>query len=159
MITERTAPQVYREELSPVNWIERAGDVFADRTAVVDGPLSYTWRQFRDRSRRLASALRKAGLEKQDRIAFLAWHSEPLLLAHYGVPQAGAVLVAINTRLSADEIAYIVEHSGSKMVFHSADLEASLSGVPDGARRVNLATGFEDFLAGGSDEPVESWLE
>ena len=159
MITEKPALQVYREELSPVNWIERAGDVFAGRVAVVDGPVSYTWKQFRDRSRRFASALRKAGLKKGDRIAFLAWNSEPMLLAHYGVPQAGGVLVAINTRLSPDEIAYIVEHSGSKMVFHSADLEASLAGVPDGIRRVNLATGFEDFLAGGSDVPVDSWLE
>jgi fatty-acyl-CoA synthase len=159
MITEKPALQVYREELSPVNWIERAGDVFADRVAVVDGPVSYTWKQFRARSRRFASALRKAGLKKGDRIAFLAWNSEPMLLAHYGVPQAGGVLVAINTRLSADEVAYIVEHSGSKMVFHSADLEASLAGVPDGVRRVNLATGFEDFLAGGSDGPVDSWLE
>jgi len=127
--------------------------------AVVDGPVTYTWKQFRDRSRRLASALRKEGLKKEDRIAFLAWNSEPLLLAHYGVPQAGGVLVAINTRLSADEIAYIVEHSGSTMVFHSPELEASLAGVPEGIRRVNLATGFEDFLAGGSDGPVESWLE
>ena len=159
MITEKTALRVFREELSPVNWIERAGDAYADRVAVVDGPVSYTWKQFRDRSRRLASALRRAGLEKGQRIAFVAWNSEPLLLAHYGVPQAGGVLVAINTRLSADEIAYIVEHSGSTMIFHSPELGAQLAGVPDGIRRVDLATGFEDFLAGGSDEPVESWLE
>ena len=45
MITEKTAPLVYREELSPINWIERAGDVFADRVAVVDGPVSYTWKR------------------------------------------------------------------------------------------------------------------
>jgi len=159
VITEKPALTVFREELSPVSWIERAGDAFADRVAVVDGPVSYTWRQFRGRSRRLASALRAAGLKKEDRIAYLAWNSEPLLLAHYGVPQAGGVLVAINTRLSVDEVAYIVEHSGSTMVFHSTDLEAQLAGVPDRVRRVNLATGFEEFLACGSDEPIESWLE
>jgi fatty-acyl-CoA synthase len=159
MITEKPALRVFREELSPINWIERAGDAYADRVAVVDGPVSYTWKEFRDRSRRLASALRSAGIKKGDRIAFLAWNSEPLLLGHFGVPQAGAVLVAINTRLSADEIAYIVEHSGSTMVFHSPELEEQLAGVPDSIRRVNLAAGFEDFLAGGSDGPVESWLE
>src|ERR1700716_4045806 len=159
MITEKPALRVFREELSPISWIERARDAFADRVAVVDGPVSYTWKQFRDRSRRFASGLRKAGLKKEDRIAFLAWNSEPLLLAHFGVPQAGGVLVAINTRLSVDEIAYIVEHSGSTMVFHSPELEAQLAGVPDRIRRVNLATGFEDFLARGSGEPVESWLE
>src|ERR1700732_5282179 len=102
MITEKPALQVYREELSPVNWIARAGEVCAGRVAVVDGPVNYTWKQFRDRSRRFASALRKAGLKKGDRVAFLAWNSEPMLLAHFGVPQAGGVLVAINTRLSVD---------------------------------------------------------
>jgi fatty-acyl-CoA synthase len=159
MITEKTARKVFREELSPVSWIERAGVAFADRVAVVDGPVSYTWKQFRDRSRRFASALRKGGLKKEDRVAFLAWNSEPLLLAHYGVPQAGGVLVAINTRLSGDEIAYILEHSGSTMVFHSPELEGQLAGVPAGIPRVNLASEFEAFLAGGSDDPLESWLE
>ena len=60
---------VFREELTPVNWIERAGEVHADRQAVVDGPVAYTWKEFRDRSRRLASALRRAGLKKDDRVA------------------------------------------------------------------------------------------
>ena len=159
MISDKAAIKVFREELSPVSWVERAGDAFAGRVAVVDGPVSYTWKEFRDRSRRLASALRGGGLEKGDRIAFLAWNSEPLLLAHFAVPQAGGVLVAINTRLSPDEIAYIVQHSGATMVFHSPELEVPLSGVPPEIQRVNLASGFEQFLAGGSDEPVESWLE
>ena len=159
MITEKTSTRVFREELTPISWIERAGDAYADRVAVVDGPVSYTWKQFRDRSRRFASALRKEGLAKDDRVAFLAWNSEPLLLAHYAVPQAGGILVAINTRLSPDEVAYIIEHSGSTTVFHSPELEAQLAGVPGAVRRVNLATEFEDLLATGSNEPVESWLQ
>src|SRR5579859_2412702 len=159
MITEKRGLKVYREELTPVNWIERAGDAYAGRVAVVDGPVSYTWDQFRARSRRFASALRAAGLKKDDRVAFLAWNSEPLLLAHYGVPQAGGVLVAINTRLSRDEIAYIVDHSGSTFVFHSPDLAPQLESVPGEVRRIELGPEFEEFLAGGSEEPVESWLE
>ncbi len=159
MSTERAEASVYREELTPVSWIERAGDAYADRVAVVDGPARYTWKEFRARSRRLASALRAAGLKKDDRVAFLAWNSEPLLLAHYGVPQAGGILVAINTRLSADEIAYIVEHSGSTIVFHSPDLAPQLAGVPAQVRRIELAGQFDEFLAGGSEDPVESWLE
>ena len=159
MITEKPQTRVFREELTPVSWIERAGDAFADRVAVVDGPASYTWKEFRARSRRLASALRSAGLKKDDRVAFLAWNSEPLLLAHYGVPQAGGILVAINTRLSAGEIAYIVDHSGSTIVFHSPDLAPQLAAVPASVRRIELAGEFEELLAGGSEEPVESWLE
>ncbi|HVC99568.1 MAG TPA: AMP-binding protein [Candidatus Dormibacteraeota bacterium] len=159
MITEKRGLKVYREELTPVNWIERAGDAYAGRVAVVDGPVSYTWEQFRARSRRLASALRAAGLKKDDRVAFLAWNSEPLLLAHYGVAQAGGILVAINTRLSPDEVAYIVDHSGSEVVFHSPDLAPLLRGVPGSVRRIELGAEFESLLEAGSDEPVESWLE
>ena len=159
MIIEKAATEVFREELTPVNWIERAGEVFADRQAVVDGTAGYTWKELRARSRRLASALRREGLAKDDRVAFLAWNSEPLLLAHYGVPQAGGILVAINTRLSPDEIAYIVDHSGSTFVFVSPDLEPLLAAVPASVRRVRLGPEFEAFLATGSEEPVESRLQ
>src|SRR5262249_46261608 len=111
-ITEKKT-LVYREELTPVSFLERAGTVHADRIAPVDGNRRYSYREWRARSRRLAHALRGAGLQKDDRVAFLAFNSEPLLLGHFGVLQAGGIIVAINTRLSADEIAYIVDHSGS----------------------------------------------
>jgi acyl-CoA synthetase (AMP-forming)/AMP-acid ligase II len=150
---------VYREELTPVSFLERSGTAHAERTAVIDGDRRYTYSEWRARSRRMASALRKAGLQKDDRIAFLAFNSEPLLLGHFGVPQAGGIIVAINTRLSADEIGYILEHSGSSQVFFSPELEPLLEKAPAGIRRINLATEFEPFLATGSEEPVESWLE
>ncbi len=71
---------------------------------------------FRERARRLAVGLQETGIEKDDRVAFLAPNTSELLEAHYGVPAAGAVLVAINVRLTADEIAYIVDHSGSRVL-------------------------------------------
>jgi fatty-acyl-CoA synthase len=150
---------VYRQELTPTSFLERSGTVHAERTAVIDGDRRYNYREWRSRARRLASALRKGGLRKDDRVAFLAFNSEPLLLGHFGVPQAGGVIVAINTRLSPDEIAYILEHSGASMVFFSPELEGQLAKAPSGLRRVNLGTEFEDFLATGGDGPVESWLE
>jgi len=158
VITEKKTV-VYREELTPVSFLERAGTVHADRIAAVDGDRRYTYREWRSRSRRLAHALRNAGLRKDDRIAFLAFNSEPLLLGHFGVLQAGGIIVAINTRLSGDEVSYILDHSGSTMVFFSAELEPLLAGAPGGIRRINIATEFEAFLATGSDGPVESWLE
>jgi len=142
-----------------VSFLERSGWVHAERTAVVDGDLRYTWAQWRARSRRLASALRRAGLKKDDRVAFLALNSEPLLLAHFGVPQAGGILVAINTRLSADEVGYILEHSGARTVFYSKELEAQLEKAPKGIRRLDTGDEFEEQLRTGSEEPVESWLE
>ena len=158
MITEKKT-LVYREELTPVSFLERAGTVHADRIAAVDGDRRYTYREWRSRSRRLAHALRNAGLHKDDRIAFLAFNSEPLLLGHFGVLQAGGIIVAINTRLSADEVSYILDHSDSTMVFFSPELEPLLADAPSGIRRINIATGFEEFLATGSDDPVDSWLE
>ncbi len=149
---------VYRHELTPVHFLERAGTVHADRVAVVDGDVRYTWHEFRTRSRRFASALRKAGLRKGDRVAFLALNSEPLLLAHFGVALAGGVLVAINTRLSAGEIAYIVAHSGAGMLFYSPELEEQLGEVAPDVRRLNTHRDFEEFLATGAEAAVESWL-
>jgi fatty-acyl-CoA synthase len=158
VITEKKT-QVYRQELTPVAFLERAGTVHAGRVAVVDGERGYTYREWRDRARRLASALRLAGLRKGDRVAFLALNSEPLLLGHFGVLMAGGVIVAINTRLSAGEIAYILDHSGSAAVFYSPELEPLLAEAPAGLRRVNVATELDGLLATGSDDAVESWLE
>jgi fatty-acyl-CoA synthase len=157
VVEKRTA--VYREELTPISFLERSGTVHAERTAVIDGDRRYNYREWRSRARRLASALRRAGLEKDDRVAFLAFNSEPLLLGHFGVPQAGCVIVAINTRLSPDEIAYILEHSGSSIVFFAPELEGQLAKAPGNLRRVSLGAEFEDFLATGSEDPVESLLE
>ncbi|HYM90533.1 MAG TPA: acyl--CoA ligase family protein [bacterium] len=147
-----TRAKVYRQELSPVSFLERAGDVHAERIAVQDGDRAFTYRSWRGRSRCLASALRRAGLEHGDRVAFLALNSEPLLLAHMGVPQAGGVLVAVNTRLNADEVRYIVEHSGPRFVFYSPELRPQLAGLPAGLRRFEIGKEFEDLLATGSDE-------
>jgi fatty-acyl-CoA synthase len=150
---------VYRQELTPVSFLERSGTVHAERTAVVDGDRRYTYAEWRARSRRLASALRGAGLKKDDRVAFLAFNSEPLLLGHFAVPQAGGIIVAINTRLSSEEVGYILEHSGSGLVFFSPELEEQLARAPAGIRRIRLGNDFEDFLSTGSEEPVESWLQ
>lgn len=149
----------HRDELSPVSFVERAGTVHASRPAVVDGAATYTWVEFRARSRRFASALRAAGLNKGDRVACVALNSEALLLAHFGVPQAGGVLVAINTRLMPEEVAYIINHSGSRMVFHSPDLIPALAQAPPAVLRIQIGPEFEAFLATGSEDPVESWLD
>ena len=149
----------YRDELTPVSFIERAGMVFASRPAVIDGSSTYNWAQLRARSRRFASALRSTGLKDHDRVAFLAFNSEALLLAHFGVLQAGGVLVAINTRLMPEEIAYIVRDSGSRLVVFSSDLGPGLAQIPSEIRQIEIGPEFEAFLAGGSEDPLETGLE
>lgn len=108
--------RVYRQELTPIHFIERAGEAYAERIAAVAGDTTYDWQQFRSRARRFASALLKQGMACDDRVAFLAFNTEPLLLAHFGVPMARGVLVAINTRWSAQEIAYVIGHCGARWV-------------------------------------------
>jgi len=156
---------VYRTELTPVSFLARSAYVFPQKTAVVHGHRRYTYKQFEERVNRLASALRAAGMAKHDRVAFLCPNIPAMLEAHFGVPAAGGILVAINTRLVADEIAYILKHSGSRFLFVDAELEGlvksiDLTGVPIVRVDDTGAAGdpYEDFLAAGSPEPVESWL-
>src|SRR5262247_2235901 len=157
---------VYRTELSPLSFLTRSAYVFPDKTAVVHGARRYTYRQLEERVNRLASGLRAAGLAKHDRVTFLCPNIPAMLAAHYGVPAAGGVLVAINTRLSSNEIAYILSHSGARYLFVDAELESLVKPL-DLTRlkvvRVDDTGGagdpYEDFLAGGTAEPVESWLE
>jgi acyl-CoA synthetase (AMP-forming)/AMP-acid ligase II len=158
--------KVNRTELTPVSFLVRSADVFPDKAAVVHGSRRYTYRQLAERVNRLASALRRIGLQKHDRVAFICPNIPPMLEAHYGVPAAGGILVAINTRLSSDEIRYILRHSGSKFLFVDAELEGLVKPLELGDMKVvrvddTGAAGdpYEDFLAGGSPEPVESWLE
>jgi fatty-acyl-CoA synthase len=149
---------VFRQELTPTHFLERAGDAYADRIAVVDGEVAYSWYEFRNRARRFASALRADGLQPGDRVAFLALNCEALLLAHFAVPLAGGVLVAINTRWSSDEIGYVVEHSGARRLFYSPELQSQLRNVKQGIRRCDTSREFESFLSVGGSERLETWL-
>ena len=160
-----TQRNVYRTELTPVSFLERSANVFPDKPAVVHGARRYTYRQLQERVNRLASALRGAGLQKQDRVAFLCPNIPAMLEAHYGVPMAGGVLVAINTRLSSDEIGYILGHSGARFLFVDAELESLVK--PLDLTRLTVVkvddTGapgdpYEDFLRTGAPGPVVSGL-
>src|SRR6266536_307038 len=115
---------VYRTELTPLLFLERSADVFREKPAVLYRQTSYTYPELRTRSRRLASALAGVGVQKGDRVAILCPNIPPMLEAHYGVPLAGAMLVSINTRLAPDEVAYILNHSGAKVLLVDTELAA-----------------------------------
>ncbi len=158
--------RVYRTELTPLSFLERSALVYPDKIAVVHGDRRYTYRQFAERVYRLASRLRAIGLQKYDRVAFLSPNTPALLEAHYGVPAAGGILVAVNTRLSAYEVEFILKHSGVKYLFVDAELFPPIEHIDFGAIHVVRIedTGAEDdpyesFLATGSTHPVASWLE
>ena len=156
--------KVYRSELTPISFLRRSAYMFPDKTAVVYGERRYTYSEFEERVNRLASRLKDSGLGKGDRVAFLCPNTPPMLEAHFAVPAAGLVLVAINTRLGKDEVSYIAEHSGAKLVFADHELEDLLADV--GGVEIfriddtgEVGDPYEEYLAEGSPEPVESVLE
>jgi fatty-acyl-CoA synthase len=160
------ASKVFRSELNPVDFLRRAAYVYPAKTAVVDGACRYSYRELAERSWRLANALRSAGLAKGDRVAALLFNSAPLLEAHFGVPAAGGILVAINNRLAGPEVGYILEHSGASFLLLDAELESlvtplDLSGITvircgDPADKQDE---YEQFLNAASPAEPESWLD
>ena len=112
------------EPLTPTSFLERSGKVYADRIAVIDGATRYTYAEFLDRCMRLSGALHKMGAIEGARVAVLAPNTHVLLESHYGVPLAGAVLVALNVRLTPDDLAFIVSHSGAAILIYDRDYEA-----------------------------------
>ncbi len=158
--------KVFRTELNPVDFLERAAYVYPDKTAVVHNKRRYSYAELAERSWRLANALRSAGLAKTDRVATLLFNSSAMLEAHFGVPAAGGILVAVNNRLASAEIGYILRHSGARYLLLDAELEALTrpldlagmtvircddAGVPGDP--------YEEFLASASPVRPDSWLE
>ena len=101
--------------LSPLGFLERAAAVFPERTAVVHGPLRRSWAQLYARCRRLASALAQRGLGRGDTIAVMLPNTPEMVEAHFGIPMAGCVLNAINTRLDAASVAFMLSHGEAKL--------------------------------------------
>jgi fatty-acyl-CoA synthase len=154
---------VSRTELDPTSFLARSAAVHADRVAVVDGARRWTYAELLERTNRLAWALRARGVERHERVAALCPNVPALLELHHAVPAAGGVLVAINFRLSAGEIRYILEHSGAGMLFVDAELAPLVADAPPGLEVVVVEDGgasdpYERLIASGDSAGVESWL-
>ncbi|WP_144732745.1 acyl-CoA synthetase [Extensimonas perlucida] len=102
--------------LSPLSFIERTAEVYPERLAIVHGELRQNWRDTYARCRRLASALRQRGIGKNDTVAVMLPNTPPMVEAHFGVPMAGAVLNALNTRLDPEAIAFMLDHGEARAV-------------------------------------------
>jgi fatty-acyl-CoA synthase len=102
--------------LTPLTFIERAAQVFPDRTSVIHGAQRFTWKETYARCRRLASALARRGIGTGDTVAVMLPNTPPMYEAHFGVPVTGAVLNALNTRLDAESIAFMLDHGGAKLL-------------------------------------------
>ncbi|PBC39396.1 acyl-CoA synthetase [Rhodococcus sp. ACS1] len=120
--------------LTPLRFLARAAEVHPNKTAVIDGDRTWTYAEFAADVTQLAHALRASGIRVGDRVAYLASNSAEMLFAHFAVPLTGGILVALNTRLSAEEITYICDHSEARILIGDAAFLRGLGEHP------NLAT-------------------
>jgi fatty-acyl-CoA synthase len=137
--------------LTPLEFARRARRLYGAREAVVDGDRRWTYAEFFERCDRWSSALQKLGVRRGDRVAYIAPNTHAQLESFYAVPQIGAILVPINYRLTADDFAYVIEHSGARVVCAHADYLDAVDSI-----RSPLA-GVDAFVALEGSQP--GWLE
>src|SRR5579864_3188130 len=136
--------------LTPLEFLARSGSVYRDCLAVVDEERRVTYTELQSRVRRLASALAREGIKPGDRVAVLSRNRLAALECHFGVPLAGAVLVMLNTRLQAAEIAAILKHSGAKLLLGEPHLLKPLEAVrPELKELKRVVDDYENFLESG----------
>lgn len=115
--------------LTPMEFARRARRLYGQREAVVDGDLRLTYAQFFDRCDRWSAALQALGVEKGDRVAYIAPNTHAHLEGYYAVPQIGAILVPINYRLLPADFEYIINHCGAKVVCVHSDYIEAVEGI------------------------------
>ena len=112
--------------LTPLTFLERAAYVYPDRPSVIHGAQRFTWRETYARCRRLASALARRGIGKNDTVALMAPNIPAMYEAHFGVPMCGAVLNTLNTRLDAETIAFMLRHGGARVLITDREFSATI---------------------------------
>ena len=137
--------------LTPLEFARRARRLYADREAVVDGDLRLSYGQFFERCDRWSSALQKLGVRPSDRVAYIAPNTHAQLESFYSVLQIGATLVPINYRLTADDFAYLIQHSGARVVCAHSDYLAAVDSIRQQTPQV------EHFVA--LNGAREGWLD
>ncbi len=167
-------------QLTPLSFIKRSAEVYPDRVAVIHGDFQASWAETYARCRRLASALAAWGVGRGDTVAVMAPNIPALVEAHFGVAMVGAVLSALNTRLDAAMIAFILRHGESKVLLTDTEFASTIRGaldqIPPGERPrvVDIADpegpggerlgelDYEAFLASGDPDfawemPPDEW--
>jgi fatty-acyl-CoA synthase len=169
--------------LSPLGFVERSATVFPDLAAVIQGSgasaLRLTWRDVYARSRQLAHALNRIGIGRGDTVAAMLPNSPAMVEAHYGVPMAGAVLNALNTRLDTESIAFMLQHGEAKAILVDREfaplIQAALAQLPQPLPVIDVrdplfadscdaghGVPYEEFLATGREDyewprPLDEW--
>ena len=142
--------------ISPLSFIERTAEVYPTRLAIVHGDLRQDWATTYRRCRQLASALAQAGIGKNDTVAVMLPNTPPMVEVHFGIPMAGAVLNAINTRLDPETVAFMLDHGEAKAVIVDPEFAGTMKkalALRQSTRSV-LVIDVEDALFSGPTEKL-----
>ncbi len=144
------------QPLTPLSFLARAGEVYPDATAIIHGARSWTYRQFYARARQLASALARRGIKRGDTVSVMLANTPALIEAHYSVPMAGAVLNALNTRLDAALIAFILDHADAKVLITDREFSKVVKEALARAKVKPLVVDYDDAEFTGAGERLGS---
>ncbi len=144
------------QPLTPLTFLERSAAVFPDRLAIAHGPLRRNYREFHARTKKLASALAKRGFMRGDTIAAMLPNTPAMLECHYGVPMCGAVLNALNTRLDAGSIAFMLDHGEAKALIVDREFSAVIGAALQRAKVQPLLIDYDDPEYDGPGERLGS---
>ncbi|MGB6104238.1 MAG: AMP-binding protein [Pusillimonas sp.] len=158
--------------LTPVSFLQRSAGIFPDKPAIVDADMTLTYADFYRRCRSMASSLSNIGIKAGDTVSVLCFNTHELLESHYSIPMVGAVLNALNTRLDASALRFILDHGESRLLFYDTEFEPLVQQVAAGmdsppllvaiARLAGVSQGlaalsYEDMIAAG--DPAYSWAK
>ena len=145
--------------LSPLSFLERSAMVYPDKTAVVHGLRRFTYAELHARCRRLAGALAGRGVGVGDTVSLMAPNVPEMLEAHFGVPMCGAVLNALNYRLDADTIRFILGHAETKVLVTDREFSPVIARALEGMDAPPLVIDIDDPLCGSGDRIGEKDYE
>ncbi len=140
------------QPLTPLSFLARAAGVYPDRTAIIHGPRTWTYREFYARARRLASALARHGIKRGDTVSAVLANTPALLEAHYGVAMAGGVLNTINTRLDAAIIAFTLDHGEAKVLIVDREFSKVVKDALATCKAKPLVIDYDDPEFSGAGE-------
>ena len=137
--------------LTPLSFLTRTAEVFPERTAVIHGEIKRSWRETLKRCTRLASALKKKGVVQGTTVSVMAPNVPELLEAHFGVLMNGGVLNALNIRLEAETLAYILEHGESQVLITDREFSPVIQKVLQQLKDPPLVIDIDDPMAEGGE--------
>jgi fatty-acyl-CoA synthase len=144
--------------LTPLRCLHRGFDLYGSKEGIVCGAKRFTYAAFGERCERLASALHRSGVRPGDRVGYLSLNTHQLLEGYFGVPQAHAMVMPLNIRLTAAELGAILQHSEPRILFYENDFSALLDPLRKawpGMKIINLDTEYEDYLAMGNPQRAD----